>query len=333
MKEKKYREYVSDWKTLLTIVALTLAFIFTLLISFGIELTVNKIENIDTFLTNLAVNFALCVYCLYFGLPEGKNLYQKKENGRYKIAREQFREVRSKVVNKDKEFNQWLEKYYQENKRDYFKEILSLHGNIDIRVLDLDYSELNNLSKPFKKSWEGTEFEGREDTYFRSLNDDQIKCIKAIFEGKIVVEKLPNDFFKTFNGKVINSEYIEQAKANKRNILQTTRLMIYRIIAVFLFALVFAIIGFKESPISGSTEIVGRITTSILRVWTMISSFIYGLSVGKISVVNETISIEYKTRVNNLFLNDKDFKPLNEDELAKIEYEQFNKKEIEKNGE
>ena len=203
-KDSIYKEYLSDKKTIFTIFCLSIAFVLVILISFGVNLFFQPL-NSSEFLTNLAISFALCVYCLYFGLPEGKNLYQKKQNGRYKIALINFQEIRKKAKIRDNEFNQWLEKYYQENKKDYLVAILTLHGNINPYVLDLDYSELDNLNKPFKKSWEGTEFEGREDTDFRSLNDDQIKIIKEIFEGKIKVEKIPNEFFKTINGKIILS--------------------------------------------------------------------------------------------------------------------------------
>ena len=149
-KDSIYKEYLSDKKTIFTIFCLSIAFVLVILISFGVNLFFQPLDSSE-FLTNLAISFDLCVYCLYFGLPEGKNLYQKKQNGRYKIALINFQEIRKKVKIRDNEFNQWLEKYYQENKRDYLVAILTLHGNINTYVLDLDYSELDNLHKTFHK--------------------------------------------------------------------------------------------------------------------------------------------------------------------------------------
>lgn len=324
-KDSIYKEYLSDKKTIFTIFCLSIAFVLVILISFGVNLFFQPL-NSSEFLTNLAISFALCVYCLYFGLPEGKNLYQKKQNGRYKIALINFQEIRGKVKIRDNEFNQWLEKYYQENKRDYLVAILTLHGNINPYVLDLDYSELDNLNKPFKKSREGTEFEGREDTYFRSLNDDQIKIIKEIFEGKIKVEKIPNEFFKTINGKIILSEYVEQARINRKNTLTYAFLIFYRILMVFVFAFLFSVLGYNIATYSGDNlaqEVVGRVIQTVSRIWTMLSSFVYGFSVGKIIVMRESKILEYKTRVNELFLNDKNFVAVNENIIAKKEFDKY----------
>lgn len=324
-KDSIYKEYLSDKKTIFTIFCLSIAFVLVILISFGVNLFFQPL-NSSEFLTNLAISFALCVYCLYFGLPEGKNLYQKKQNGRYKIALINFQEIRGKVKIRDNEFNQWLEKYYQENKRDYLVAILTLHGNINPYVLDLDYSELDNLNKPFKKSWEGTEFEGREDTYFRSLSDDQIKIIKEIFEGKIKVEKIPNEFFKTINGKIILSEYVEQARINRKNTFTYAFLIFYRILMVFVFAFLFSVLGYNIATYGGDNlaqEVVGRVIQTISRIWTMLSSFVYGFSVGKIIVMRESKILEYKTRVNELFLNDKNFVAVNENIIAKEEFDKY----------
>lgn len=324
-KQGIYKEYLKDKKTVFTILCLTLAFVIVILISFGVNLVLRPL-NSEEFLSDLALSFALCVYCLYFGIPEGKNLYQKKEKGRYKNALANFELVRSKVKSQDIAFNQWLNKYYEENKKDYLISILTLHGNINPYVLDLDYYELDNLKKPYKKSWEDTEFEGRKDTYFRSLNEEQIEVIKNIFNGKIKVEKIPNDFFKTINGKIILNEYIEQSRATKKNTLSYALLIFYRIIMVFAFAFLISIFGFQIASYGGDNlaqEVVSRVIQMISRIWTMLSSFIYGFAVGKIMVMKESRLLEYKTRVNELFLSDTTFTPLSEEEIAKNEYEKY----------
>lgn len=325
-----YKEYLSDKKTIFTIFCLTIAFVIVILISFGVNLVLRPL-NSKEFLSDLAISFALCIYCLYFGIPEGKNLYQKKENGRYKNALLKFERVRELVGKKDNEFNQWLSKYYEENKKDYLLSILTLHGNINPQVLDLDFYELEKLEHPYKKSWENTEFKGRKDTYFRSLSKEQIDLIKDIFKGKIKVEKIPNDFFKTINGKIILSEYLEQSRATKKNTLSYALLIFYRIIMVFAFAFLISIFGFQIANYSGDNltqEVVSRTIQMLSRVWTMLSSFVYGFAVGKIMVMRESKLLEYKSRVNELFLNDNDFKALNEEELAKKEYEDYEKNKV-----
>lgn len=321
MEEKRkraYKEYLSDRKTAFTIVALTLAFVICIFLSFGFQFFIVDFNDGD-FWGDLATKFALCVYCLYFGIPEARNLYMKKKEGRYQQARTKFIAIREKAQIQDNAFNQWLTCYYQKNKADYYKNILSLHGNINEKVLDLDYTELDNLKRPYKKSWENTEFEGRPDTYFRTMNDDQINIVKEIFNGKIVVEQIPNDFFKTLNGKVVSSEYVEQSRESRNKTRKYIFLIGNRVLLLFALAFVFAFFGIKRVEGDALTEVVKL----FLRLWTMVSSFVYGFTVGKIMVQDQSTMLEYKTRVNELFLCDTSFKALSEDEMARKEYEKY----------
>lgn len=329
MKEKKYSQYLKDKKTIFTIICLTFVFVLTILMSFGVSLFFRSIKS-EEFWSDLAISFVLCVYCLYAGVPEATNFYKKKTGGRYQNTLNDFLAIRDKNGKRDNEFNQWLDGYYKESKKDYFKSILTLHGNINPFVLDLDYYELDNLKKPFKKNWDDTEFKGRKDTYFRSMSDEQIEIVKEIFEGKINVSQIPSDYFKTYDGHIINSEYVYQSKVKKKNTMAFMLLVFYRILFVFAFAFVFAIIGFKIADYGGNVgaEVFKRVITAISRVRTMLTSFVYGFSLGKLMVEKDCDILVFKTKVNKLFDNDKDFKPLNEDELAKAEYEEYEKNKI-----
>ena len=321
MKEGVYKEYLRDKKTIMTFLALTIAFIICILLGFGSNFYFKATE--ESFLPELAISFALCVYCLFFGVPEGRNLHQKKIGGRYELARRKFLEEREKTIGKDNEFNQWLDKYYDDRRKEYFLNILSMHGITNPQVLDLDLSELENLSKPYKKSWKNTSFEGRKDTYFRSLTDDQISLIKDIFIGKIHVDKIPNDYFKTLNGKMVLSEYIEQSRLGKRNNFLYFSLIIYRIIMVFAFAFVFSSFGFEMVQASDTSEVVGRVVNTLSRVWTMLSSFVYGFAVGQIMTIKEAEILEFKFNINRAFNSDKEFKALTEEEIAEKEFQEY----------
>lgn len=321
MKDGVYREYLKDKKTVMTFLALTIAFVICILLGFGSNFYFKATE--ESFLPELAISFALCVYCLFFGVPEGRNLHQKKIGGRYELARRKFLEEREKTIGRDNDFNQWLDKYYEDRKTEYFQNILSMHGITNPQVLDLDLSELESLSKPYKKDWKYTAFEGRKETYFRSLNDDQISLIKDIFTGKIHVDKIPNDYFKTLNGKMVLSEYIEQSRIGKRNNYLYFSLIIYRIILVFAFAFVFSSFGFEIVQASDTSEVVGRVVNTLSRVWTMLSSFVYGFAVGQIMTIKDAEVLEFKYNVNREFNSDKEFKALTEEEIAEKEYKKY----------
>lgn len=325
-KDKKisvYKEYLSDKKTVMTLFSLTIAFVLVILLSFGTNFFFRDLD--DSFFTDLMISFALCVYCLYFGIPEGKNLYQKKSNGKYLNAIHLFEDARKESIKRDFEFNQRLEQYYQKNKRDYFLSILSLHGNINPYALDLDYLELDNLKRPYKKEWKDTEFEGRPTTYFRTMTDKQIEILKEIYNGNIKVERIPDDFFKTLNGKILISEYIEQMRDRKKHWMQLAMLIVGRIIMVFAFAFVFSSFGMELSQTEDWSERFNQIFTLLSRLWTMLSSFVYGFSLGKFIVMKDANVLEYKARVNTEFNNDTRFVYQSEDELAKKEYDKYEK--------
>lgn len=325
MKEKVkniYKEYISDRRTLLTIVAMTFGFLLTIALSFGTRFFFKDINDSD-FWSNFAISFALCVYCLYFGIPEGKELYQKKDNGRYKIARNEFLTIRKEAQLKDNEFNQWLDQYYEKSKKDYYRSILSLQGTVNPQVLDLDLTEIDNLAKPYKKCWKDTEFEGRKDTIFRTHTQEQIDLIKKIYRGEIKVERIPNDFFKTIDGKVVSSEYVEQARDKSKKMKKYAMLIVMRLVLIFLFAIIFASFGIEVAKATSGEQVLNQTVRTVSRIWTMISSFVYGFSIGKVMCMDEASVFEFKYRVNVAFLNDKHFIAMSEEEIAEKEYADY----------
>lgn len=315
-----------DLNSVFTIFCLTLAFTLTILLSFGARFLFRPTFD-DAFWGDLAVSASLCVYCLYFGVPEGKNAYQKKEGGRYQNAINTFKDVRGQVTHNDFAFTQWLQRYYEKNKMDFFKAVLSSHGNINAQVLDLDVHEIEELRNPYKKVWDETEFKGRKPTYFRSLDDKQIKIVRDMFSGRINFSRIPDDFFKTLNGKVVTSEYARQAEANKKHTMGYVLMILGRLILIFFIAFVFNAFALQVSKAESGEEVLQRTVSTISRLWTMASSFVYGFSLGRVMTMDESATIEYKARVNKEFLDDKDFKPISEEDEAKRQYEKYEKEQ------
>lgn len=327
MKQEKvknvYKDFFNDKKTIISLLSMSLCFILVIFLSFGSSLFFRELDS--SFWSDTAISIALCVYCLYFGIPQGVDLYKKKENGKYKFNLKAFEAERSVSIKRDAEFNQWLEAFYQKNKNDYFVSLLSLNGFRNMQVLDLDLSEIDNLLKPYKKCWDETEFAGRKDTYFRTHTKKQIDILREILVGKINVARIPDDYFKTFNGKMLVSEYIAQQRQEKQNQITYAMLIIGRVIFVVIFALVFSLFGVSLMEDPTGSQIFQSFWTMLTRLWTMLSSFYYGLEVGKIMVQRDADKLDFKARVNRMFNEDKDFKPVSEEELAKREYDLYEK--------
>lgn len=318
----------ADLNSVFTVLCLSLAFVLTILLSFGARFLFRPTFD-SAFWGDLAVSASLCVYCLYFGVPEGRNAYQKKEGGRYQNCVNSFKGVRENVAHNDFAFTQWLQRYYEKNRTDFFKAVLSSHGNINSQVLDLDVHEIEQLRNPYKKDWSETEFKGRKVTYFRSLDDKQMQIVRNIFSGRINFARIPDDFFKTLNGKVVTSEYARQAEANKKHTLGYVMMILGRLVLIFAIAFVFNAFALQVSKAESGEEVLQRTVSTISRIWTMASSFVYGFSLGRIMVMDDCATIEYKARVNKEFLDDKDFKPISEEEEAKRQYEEYERKKEE----
>jgi hypothetical protein len=341
LKDSKYIEIIKDRQSIITILALSLAFVFSTILGFGARFYVHAITD-TSFWSDLALSFILCVYCLYFGIPEAKNFYQKLIGGKYQNALKEFKLVRQETRKRDFEFGQWLTKLYQDEKDAYFHEILSVAGITNKQVLDLQITELNELKKPYLKTWENTEFEGREPTFFRAMTRHQISIIRAVMKGDISFSRIPDSFFKTAGNKIVTSEYKQKANSSKES-LTYGFLIANRVVMVFVFAFATTIIGIRfaeiketttstvlpdgtvvEETISVGSQVLANLVDTISRYWTMISSFVYGFSLGRLMVTKDTDKLEYKTDTSYSFLNDTNFVAKTEQEVAIDEYRTAN---------
>ena len=79
MEKKNFK--IKDKNTIFTGFCLTIAFILTIVLSFGVSFYFRPIND-STFWGNLLVALALCIYTLYFGISESLNYYRKKDGGR-----------------------------------------------------------------------------------------------------------------------------------------------------------------------------------------------------------------------------------------------------------
>ena len=105
MEKKNFK--IKDKNTIFTGFCLTIAFILTIVLSFGVSFYFRPIND-STFWGNLLVALALCIYTLYFGISESLNYYRKKDGGRYQNAINNFKNIREIVSKKDNELPKQL---------------------------------------------------------------------------------------------------------------------------------------------------------------------------------------------------------------------------------
>lgn len=292
----KYIDFYSDKTTVLRYVALSFAFILVIALSFGAKFFLQTEFDSADFWGDFGLSAALCVYCLFIGMPEAKDAYRKKREGRYQTCMSEFRAVRGRVMPRDADFDEWLEVFYKEQKLDYYHQILTVNGITEYKVLDLDISEVEKLSQPYHKEWESGAV-----TDFKTMTPDQIKVIERILRGKIKVKKIPNDAFKTTNGKIIANEYVSQSKQEGRDNMTYVGLIISRLVLMLAISFLLAIFGVELAKAEDAEQVLNQVIDTISRIWTMLSSYMYGFSIGRMMVTNECNRIEFKTRVNIRF--------------------------------
>lgn len=295
-REVRYIDYYSDRTTILRFVAMSLAFALVIVLGFGARFYLQTEFDALDFWGDLGFSMSLSVYCMFIGVPEARDNYHKKKDGRYQVCMGEFKKIRSEVSPKDSYFDEWLDVYYKEQRDDFYRQMLTVKGVTNYKVLELDASELDNLRQPYHKEWpDGTSMD------FRSLTEDQIDEVRRILTGKIKVKKIPNDTFKTANGKVATNEYVSQSRKEGKEAMTYAALVISRLVLMFLISLILVIFGIRLSEAGDKEQLVNQIVDTIGRLWTMISSYMYGFSIGRMMVTNECDRIEFKTRVNSLF--------------------------------
>lgn len=292
----KYVDFYNDKTTILRYVAMSMAFILVILLGFGARFYLQTDFDSVDFWGDFGLSAALCIYCLFLGLPEAKDAYKKKKDGRYQTTMAAFRSIREKTIMHDDRFDDWLEGYYKEQKLDYYRQILTVNGITAYRVLDLDATEIQNLLQPYHKEWgDGTS------TDFKSMTEEQVKVVERILAGKIKVKKIPNDAFKTTNGKIIANEYVTQSKQETKDSMSYVILIVSRLVLMLAISFLLVLFGIEMAKGGDAQETMNQIIDTISRIWTMLSSYMYGFSIGRMMVTNECNRIDFKTRVNTRF--------------------------------
>lgn len=319
----RYIDYYSDKTTLLRMFSLSLAFALVVLLSFGARFFINKEWNTPSFWGDFGFSASLAVYCIFLSIPEAKDNYKKKAGGRYQSSVLAFRQARERAKEREAAFDQWLDRYYAQQRDDYFRQLLSAAGIRKEEALRLDLSEIGLLDKPYKKEWR----EGGE-TYFPTMTKEQRKLLRDILSGKVSVRKIPNDAFRTMGGKIAANEYVEQSRKEGRQAASYAALIAGRLLLMFIVSFLLAIFGIRLAESSSAEQAINQTIQTIGRIWTMATSYVYGFSIGRTMVADEADRIDFKTRVNEAFASDGGFEPADEEEELRRAFEEQEAKSI-----
>lgn len=268
------------------------------------------------FLTDELIIVAIVIFAMVATMFIGQASNAQNEESNLAKARASFFESVKRILN-ILFFSQWIKKVLQP------KDIENMHQRImrqvgieDFSVLKLEYAEINALLETPQKYG---------DRYYKGLSKEQIKTVIDIKNGKYKVVLVEPEYYLSVKNLIDPRTITERSsKEGLKKGLYLTRSVVSRVVLTVITAMIFASLMRDLGAEGDAAEATMKF---ISRLWAMISSAFMGYIVG--CQIND-IDAEYinmRVTVHNMYLQDKDFKPMDEQEEAKQQFIERVKKE------
>ena len=332
--KNKFEKYGLTRKSFYSIIRVLACILLIVIVSIA-HVGFNKefYKNIDYWI-NLTILCGLAIFGMFTGEQMGDDINRNNPKGRFRRSLGKYSAQYEKVDQKKlfSYFEDWLDFYRDRKLKKKIKDILKENGIHQLEVLDLDLSELSNLSKPFKKDWKGTENEKKyynakkneSITYFMSYDEEQIELIKFCKKGKVKVSKLPSSFFtdalNVYEKDMWESAAHSQAKKNAYLSLNTT----YKLFGLLAFSFLMAGL---EPLADGDTTAQEVLYSLFSKLFTLITSIIWGMYIGMELVKIDTTYLDYKIRMLSLYEEEYDLKIFNPKSIEQKAEEEYLKNE------
>lgn len=277
----------------------------------------------------IIIQFAISIFSMVTGRQIGDDVGRNNKNGQYKIELKEYENQYNHIdkINMFEHFEPWLVSSYRERKvEEKIKEALRDFGIKQPEVLDLDWEDIEKLNKPFRKSWLGTPFEGKypnNETIFLSLDEEQIQALKAIKKGAIKVPYVSASYFMNALKGTSVDEWDRAAKSDKKKGAKLASGYSYRIVLMLVISV--ALNGIVPVPYEEMAAASVAINIA-QRVFTLISSTIWGFYLGMKVVDMDIIFLAYKTLVLKTYVSECEsgaYKPESIAEKAKRQYNEY----------
>lgn len=314
---KKY----SDKKTVLAFLSFIMVLAITILSS--IPEFVIRPEQIFTakFITKLIMTLIIGVTSLVCFILIGGTSNSLNQMSEIYKARNSFRTSAKNIIdNHYSVFKQWVMRVRRPAKqKEVNQRILRYVGITNLAYLELDECELKNLMLAPNKEL--------GDKYgVRQISQEQFDTIMAIKSGKTAIKFLNVDDYlleKTMGIDQTDEEVLVN-QFKKRNFMFGEKIS-SRMLILIVGAVTFGCIGWSTlQNLDGDMTEAQRVFTIIWDILTKLataisSAFIGFFDGGKFNDFDASY-LQIKINVHSQFRDDKDFKPLTEQEIAKEEY-------------
>jgi len=281
----------------------------------------------SVFIANVALLLFLGIYGLFFGEGEGTNFFKKSITGAYQATRDLFLKVVDLIQKKNytdalPDYIVW--RYEQDYKNTCKMKMLSVRL-FDHTVLDLSDEQIEELRHhPIKIN---------DNKYYSMISQKQYEVIQQIKNGEVFVDYIDDyNFFLNDESTDGEQQATRVKNTNKRKEKITWKQRLSRILMIVVVALIVA--GFIKEMHGGGTEEAHQeaIRNLISRLSTLVVSIASGINTARLLNLEDIFVLKFKTSYNSVFLTcmeNGSFAPMNVDEKAKKDYEEYEKKEKE----
>jgi hypothetical protein len=222
-------------------------------------------------------------------------------------AKVEFMNSIKKIVNHTW-FYQWIKRVLQPNDRKDIAEKGMLKLDVPFAVYELSDTEIRSLEKPQKFG----------DTFYKSLTKKQIEGVLSLKKQVANIKFVSPNYYTSFKSWMIDKNLSEIASGeNKKKIFTVIFRLTLKIVMSFIFAAILASLVRDIAQEGGSTAQAWMRFLS--RMFAFITSSFLGFTLGCKLNDLDAFYITKRVEAHTLYLEDKNFKPIDEAKQEFIE--------------
>lgn len=322
---EKAKNIVRSKKLVLGLLSFVLVLAMIVVSAFS-ELSMNPSKwATSEFISKELIQVAIAVMSMVCFINIGKSGNDLDARSDIAKARKEFDQSITNIKNRGVNgFLQWVKQTKQVlDQEDENENLLHSVGITNKHYLDLSISELKVLmEQPYEKDFPNGK------VYFNQITKEQFEAIEKIKNGKNAISFInPTEYLVLSKGSKVVSDSRKLSQQAKKETMTMVVDVGSRMISVLMFGMIMG--AFVVESLSDGADITRNLMNLFTRMSTaLISAFMGYMSGCKINDITAEY-IQIKIAVHLQYLDDKEFKPLTEQEIAKRNFAEFVKKENE----
>lgn len=310
-------------KIILGVLAIVIAMVFIGITSFiPFIITKEKLES-AVFWTDELIIIAITIFAMVSTMFVGQASNAQNDKSELAKAKVSFVESLKTIVNFNY-FSQWVKKVLQPHDINAIKEReLRKIGIDDYSILKLEDKEIIELSKNAQKY---------NDRYYSQITEKQAELILMLKDGVKRIHLVEPEYYLSVSS--IESDKTISEKSGREQIKKTLKLIVSiasKLVLTLIPTLIFAALA-RDLTEGAGGEKAEALARFFSRMFALVSSAFMGYIVGCQMNDIDADYINLRVMVHKQYIQDKEFKPLSDQEIAKQEFVERVKKENEEFG-